>query len=299
MPVCVVCSRVRRMDGIKPGPHTHHQPVRATALCSLGEMHMVAASPSIAVAGRRPARSKFFVWIALAMLVVIALGFGKSFFLRPVFTDKPLPTYLIMHGATMTAWHLLFLLQASLAAFGRIDLHRRVGMAGVALAIAVVVTAVVVNLNLVPRMQGLGLINNAEQARQGASFALASMSSLLPFAVLVLLAVLWRRKPAVHKRLMFWSVVWTLGPAFTRERPLGAFLDPLVAPYLPFFPSDLFWLAALMLYDWKTLHRIHPATYVPFILLALFFFFGQGWFAGNAALQDWVLSHAQLGYDSP
>ena len=229
----------------------------------------------------------FFVGIAIAMLVVVGLGFGRSFFLRPAYIDTPLPAYLILHGATMTAWFLLFLIQTTLVSARRVDLHRKLGVAGIALAVGVVVTAVVVNLNLGPRALEAGIIPRLEDA---VGFALDSLSSLIPFIVLVSLAVMLRRDPNLHKRLMFWAFAWMLGPAFAGSRPLGQFLDPLVAPLLPFFPSDLIWLAALMAYDWRTLRRIHPATYLPFILLFGFFMFGTPMISGNETLQNWLLS---------
>jgi hypothetical protein len=89
---------------------------------------------------------------------------------------------------------------------------------------------------------------------------------------------------------MFWAFVWMLGPAFVNSRPLGQVLDPLVAPYLPFFPADLIWLLALMAYDWKGERRIHPATYIPFVALALFFIVATPWIAGSEVLQDWLLA---------
>lgn len=240
----------------------------------------------------RQGRNLFFVAIALLMLVAVALGFGKSFYVRPMFSDKPLPVHLVVHGATMTAWYLLFLAQASLVAVGRTDLHRRLGLAGVVLAIGVVVTGVIVNLRLVPRMEALGILSGADGLRQGAGFALNSLLGLALFAIVVALALLWRRRPAVHKRLMFWACVLTVGPAFANTRPLGQALDPLVAPHLPFFPSDLLWFAALMAYDWATLRRFHPATYVPFLVLAVVLVVGTGLVGGNTALQDWFLAVA-------
>ncbi|TWT19076.1 hypothetical protein FQY83_11955 [Luteimonas marina] len=241
------------------------------------------------MAGQRSRRrNRFFVWTAVAMLVVVALGFGKSFYLRPVFSDTPLPTYLAVHGIVMTAWYLLFLAQALLAGSGRIDLHRRLGIAGVALAAAVVATGALVHLRLIPRMQALGRIASPEDLAFAIDFALQGLASLAPFVVLIALAVWWRRRPAVHKRLMFWAMAWTLGPAFTNTRPLGQFLDSLVVPYLPFFPADLFWLVALLAYDWTTTRRIHPATWLGFLLLALYFLFAMPWIAGNATLQAWL-----------
>ena len=238
-------------------------------------------------------RSHFFIWIAVAMLIAIALGFGKSFYLRPAFTDKPLPAYLITHGVVMTAWYLLFLAQACLVNTGRSDLHRKFGIAGVALAIGVAVTGVIAHLNFIPRNLALGFIASEQDLSFAIGFALAGISSFVPFVALIALAVWLRRKAAVHKRLMFWAMVWTIGPAFTNTRPLGSVLDSLTAPYLPFFPSDIFWLVALMAYDWKTLRRIHPATYITFLALALWFFVVTGLIVENSGLQDGLRAYVQ------
>lgn len=223
--------------------------------------------------------------MAVLMLVVVALGFGKSFYLRPAFGDTPLPTYLIVHGSTMTAWYLLFLAQALLVSSGRSDLHRRLGVAGVALATAVVATGAIVHLRLIPRRQALGEMASPADLAFAIDFVLQGLASLVPIVVLVALALGLRRRPAVHKRLMFWTMVWTLGPAFTPERPLGRFLDALVAPHLPFFPADLLWLAALVAYDASTMRRIHPATWLGFALLAAWFLWVMPWIASSAALQ--------------
>ncbi len=241
----------------------------------------------------RPAnKSRFFVGTALVMLGMIAVAFGQSFFVRPWVGSEPLPTYLVAHGIAMTAWYVAFLAQAGFAIAGRIDLHRRVGMAAAALAIAVVVTAVIVNRELVPARLAQGYIVTQEDYHRIAGFALDSISSLVPFALLVGFAVALRRRPHAHKRLMFWAFVWTLGPALSEARPLGPFLDGLVAPVLPYFPLDYVWLAALLIYDWRSLRRIHPATYIPFILLACSLYV-SGWIAGNESIRDLFLAYVQ------
>lgn len=246
-------------------------------------------SPAVALTTRRDRRrNRFFVYVAIAMLIVVAFGFGRSFYLRPVFTDRPLPAYLILHGTVMTAWYLLFLAQVLLVQRSRVDLHRKLGIFGLVLAAAVVLTAIQVQLNLVPRMISLGMVARPEDMPVALGFALSSMSSLVPFVALIVLAVLLRRRAAMHKRLMFWAMVWTIGPAFAGGRPLGEVLDPLVQPSLPFFPSDLFWFAALLAYDWKTEKRILAVTWVGFAVLAFYAIFVQEWIAGLEGLQQWL-----------
>ena len=241
------------------------------------------------IPGKRVSRrTLFFILMAILMLVVVGLGFGKSFFFRPAFNTTPLPAYLVVHGITMTAWFGLFFLQVILIRVRRPDIHRTLGLIGILLAAGVVVTAIIVNLNVIPRAMAAGIL---ERPEDGLEFVLGSLSSLPPFVILVGLAVAYRRKRDMHKRLMFWSFVWMLGPAFTNTRPLGRFLDPLVQPYLDFFPADFIWLAALVGYDWLTLRRIHPATYVPFGLLFVYFVFVTPWIVTDATLQGWLLAY--------
>ncbi len=234
-------------------------------------------------------RNRFFVWIGVAMMTVVALGFGKSFYLRPAFNSGPLPVYLVVHGIVMTLWYILFLVQALLVNARRTNMHRKLGVIGVLLAAGVAVTGAMVHLNRIPRLQALELIDSPETMQFVAAESIAGLSFLVPFTVLVVLAVAMRRNREAHKRLMFWTFVWTIGPALTGNRPLGAFLDPLVAPYLPFFPADLFWFAALLIHDWGTLRRIHPATWLTFLALAFYFLGVEGWIADMEPLQQWLL----------
>jgi hypothetical protein len=201
-------------------------------------------------------QNRFFVWIAIAMIAVILAAFSRSFYLRPMYTTEPLPSYLIVHGIVLSAWYVLFLVQAVLASGRRVRLHRRLGVAGVALAAGVVVTGAMVHLNLIPRVQPMGVLDDPAEMSRAVDFVLAGLLSLLPFIVLIGLALLCRRRSDVHNRLIFWAMVWTLGPAFSNTRPLAQLLDPLVEPWLPFFPADLFWIAAILGYDWKTLRRV-------------------------------------------
>lgn len=237
---------------------------------------------------RTRARPRFFVWVAVAMLAAAALGFGPSFYLRP-FTDRAaLQPHVVLHGVVMTAWYLLLLAQVLLVARHRVDLHRRLGVAGLLLGVAVFASGIQVNLAVVARA-------TAEQLPMFLTFATMGIAGLLPFPLLLGLAAAYRRNPAVHKRLVFWAFVLTIGPAFAASRPMGAWLDGLVAPALPFFPSDLVWFAALLGYDLKTLRRVHPATWVGFLALAAYLVLGVEWLGGHAGVRGLVTAWAGAG----
>src|SRR5262245_5439898 len=81
----------------------------------------------------------FFSGMALLILGTVFLGFARSYFLAGVF-KAPLPNLLIhFHGAAFSAWMLLLVAQTSLVSAGRVDVHRRLGLAGFALACVMVV----------------------------------------------------------------------------------------------------------------------------------------------------------------
>jgi hypothetical protein len=84
----------------------------------------------------------FFSGMAWLMLVTVFVGFAPSYYLAGLFR-APLPSPIIhVHGALSSCWILLLVTQTSLASAGRVDVHRRLGMAGFILACAMVVAGV-------------------------------------------------------------------------------------------------------------------------------------------------------------
>src|SRR3989442_13598714 len=79
--------------------------------------------------GRASAERRFFTGMALAILATVIVGFSRSFFLRPLFPERPSPSEMIfyVHGVVFTAWIVLLVVQASLVAGGRTELHRKIG----------------------------------------------------------------------------------------------------------------------------------------------------------------------------
>jgi hypothetical protein len=94
-----------------------------------------------------------------------------------------------------TSWILLLLMQTMLVSARRTDLHRRLGMGGSLLAIAMLVAGAVVAIAAAKRGQVPGLPPPLE-------FLAVPLGGLFNFAVLVALGFLNRRNRASHKRLM-------------------------------------------------------------------------------------------------
>lgn len=95
------------------------------------------ATPMTAGA-RTPGENRFFVAMALGILVVVFVGFARSFFLHPLFPEwhRPAEAVFYVHGAAFTAWIVLLIAQVSLVAGGRRDVHRKLGAHGAGRATA-------------------------------------------------------------------------------------------------------------------------------------------------------------------
>jgi hypothetical protein len=95
---------------------------------------------------RRSAERLFYLGLAAAIAAAVLLGFSRTFFLRQWFPEWARAhgapeTIFYVHGVVFAAWFLLLLVQPSLVTAGRVDLHRRLGLLGAALAVAVAARA--------------------------------------------------------------------------------------------------------------------------------------------------------------
>jgi uncharacterized membrane protein YozB (DUF420 family) len=138
---------------------------------------------------------RFFTGMALGSLLTVLVGFAPTYYLGPLFGARPVTPLVHLHGVVFTLWCLRFLTQTSLIAVRRTDLHRRLGVAGAALA----------GLMLV-----VGYFTAVEAARLGVAprgrppleFLSVPIGTLLVFAILVGAGLGNRRRSEIHKRLM-------------------------------------------------------------------------------------------------
>ena len=112
-----------------------------------------AAKPSVSVPGRRYDHL-FFSALALLLLATVFVGFARSYYLAGVFR-APLPTRIVhLHGAAFSCWILLLVVQTSLVFADRVDIHRRLGIAGFLLAVLMVVLGVLAATDSLVREAG-------------------------------------------------------------------------------------------------------------------------------------------------
>lgn len=60
-------------------------------------------------ADRSQGRSSFYWMYAALLCILLFLGFGPTFFLRPLYLDEPLSIVLVAHGVMATSWFVLLL----------------------------------------------------------------------------------------------------------------------------------------------------------------------------------------------
>ncbi len=189
------------------------------------------------------------IYIALAALVplIVLVGFARTYYLKGLFPTPPLPSRLVhIHGIVMTAWVLLFATQISLVAARRTKTHQRLGIAGSFLALLVFIVGMLTAIQSAAR--------GATQGPPPLQFLIIPFGDMLIFAALVGLALYYRRKLEVHKRLMLLAAVNVLTPAIARI-PLSFIYDN--GPLAFFGLTDLV-LLIFIAFDTIKHKRLHP-----------------------------------------
>jgi hypothetical protein len=158
---------------------------------------------------------------------------------------------------------LLFLTQSLLAAVGRLEWHRSLGLLGVALASGMVFTG------LWTTVYAIGVQTASSNAFQARTFAIVSFVKIVLFAVVVALAVATVARPETHKRLMVLATVSLLQTALARIlfalfAPAGSPQRPGLGPPPPLtvgIPTSIVLdliLLVIVVVDWRATKRLHP-----------------------------------------
>ncbi len=167
------------------------------------------------VTGARQA-DRFFLGMSIVLLAILLIGFSRTLFLRPLFQVPAIPWYDYVHGAVMTMWFVLLVVQTSLVAAHRADLHRRLGIFGAALAIAVVTLGLTLTLQLPAHLRAsggeltTGLPASPASAR---GFLWGDIEAIALFSTFVATALIMRRRSDTHKRLMLLASIAMITPA--------------------------------------------------------------------------------------
>ena len=187
----------------------------------------------------------FFTGLSLLMVVAVFVGFSRSYYLKGMYGTPALPPLFHLHGFLFTAWMVLLVAQTSLIASGRTAVHRRLGVAGGMLALLMTGAATAMTIDLARR-------SATAPTNDALAFVIVPFFTIIVFPVLVSAALLYRRTPDVHKRLMLIATL-ELTTAGVARIP-GAGSMPL------FYILTDTGLVAMLAYDLAARRRPHPAT---------------------------------------
>lgn len=191
----------------------------------------------------------FYLSFGVFGLLVVTLGFGVTYVLPMARRSFSAPWFVHLHGASALGWLLLVIVQAKLVRTCRTPLHRRLGQLALPLALLIWASG----------MATAGWVAERDLPKDStaAMTTLAgTLTGLSLFLLLAIAAVVTRRRPDWHKRLVLLATIHVLWPAFLRLRHL-----------LPAIPSPDIWLGLVLPYfaivvaaarDLWRYDKIHP-----------------------------------------
>lgn len=195
----------------------------------------------------------FFGGMGVLVLALVFVGFAPSFYLRtqvaPWNPLGPISPLVIVHGILFSLWVVFYIIQAGLISARRHKWHMTFGTASMLLAVAMVVSGLLVATQMAAAGRGPPGIHPM-------SWIWISLFDLILFTGLVTAGYRARKKPQVHKRLMLLATLLMLGAAIGR---------------LPIFPPGFLYgegntivslalMLPLVIWDLRTRGRIMRVT---------------------------------------
>jgi len=179
----------------------------------------MASASQVAVSRRMPAfagRSGlvdryFYLFASLLIAAIVVWGFHYTVNQNLFHASPPRPLLLWFHGAAFSSWVLFYIFQSGLVRTHNVKWHRFFGWFGAALATVMVALGCIIAV-VMARFDWFTLHEPGTDV-----FLSVPLGDMLVFAPCVALAILWRRKPELHRRLLFIATCALLDAAFGRN----------------------------------------------------------------------------------
>jgi hypothetical protein len=186
------------------------------------------------------ANSARFLYTAFALLLLLStlLGFQQFYFHGKAYPGREIvpqaKLLVIAHGVAMSCWIVLFVVQSLLIVGANRRLHMALGKVGAVLAALMVILGLRVPIEVTrfgPEFSLWGLTRR--------QFMAVPMFSISIFAVFVAIGIWYRRRPAIHRPMMFLATLSIVAAAMDRITALPPlYADTVWGPLFgPFFPG--------------------------------------------------------------
>lgn len=228
----------------------------------------------------RLAEKYFYFAMSLLIAAVVIYGFSNTIDHRLIHATPRPPMLLWVHAALFSSWVAFYILQSTLVRIRKVKIHRTLGWVGAALGTSMVAVGPWVAVV----MAWFDTIQLHRPNRD--AFLLVPLTDILAFAIFFGLAIVWRKNPERHRRLMLIGTCVLTGAAFGRM--------PLMHSALHFYGGidGLILLGASR--DLLVSRRIHTVYLIAIPLLVAAQTAVAQIFIHRAAF--WIrISHALLG----
>ncbi len=207
-------------------------------------------------AARNFLRHYFYFFMSLLIAVVVVLGFSQTIDMNLIHPTIPRPFLLYVHAAVFTGWLVFFILQSFLVRTSNVRTHRALGMLGIAMGIGIPVLGVATTLTMTRF--------NIETLHKptAATDMIVPLFDMVAFASTFSLAIYWRKKPELHRRLILVATCALTAAGF------GRFPAWLLPPSIFYVGVDLLILLGVTrdLIINKKIHAVYAYVLPAFIV---------------------------------
>jgi hypothetical protein len=153
----------------------------------------------------------FYFCMSLLVAAVVVDGFGRTVDQHLIHATPERPWLLWVHASVFSGWVLFFIFQSALVRTRNVKLHRTLGWFGAGLGAVIPVLGISTAI-VMDRFDGV-LFHEPTEAH---IFFAIQLLDILSFTTTFWLAVLWRRKPEFHRRLVLMATCVLTSAAFAR-----------------------------------------------------------------------------------
>ncbi len=190
----------------------------------------------------------YFLTASILLFILSVIGFSDNLFTDVHQKSNSDPKFII-HGLFCFAWFIILIIQTNFIRKGDYKTHMKLGIAGLITAICVFVSTVYIFVVIYKGWDAMFF------------YAKANRFFMPTYALFVWLGYRNRKHAVNHKRYMYVGTLFMLGPIL--DRAAGRIIPIPVEIFTPAV-WNLFFIS-LFIYDWISLKRIHPITYLSFI----------------------------------
>jgi hypothetical protein len=152
----------------------------------------------------------FYFSMSLLVAAIVVSGFKRTINDNLLHPAVPRPFILWIHASVFAGWVIFFIFQSTLVRIRKVSWHRSIGWFGAGLATVMVPLGIATAI-IMARFDTVQLHQSGADA-----FLSVPFYDMIAFGASIALAIYWRTKPELHRRLIFIATCGLTDAAFGR-----------------------------------------------------------------------------------